>query len=66
MTCQAIPRLFDRFSIECSLSVELFPTFFISDQPPRIREEHDRVERLRLRYGTSLASVIMASGKNEV
>ena len=42
-----------------------FPSFFISDQPPRIREEHDRVERLRLKHGISPTPVIVVSGKNE-
>lgn len=43
-----------------------FPSFFISDQPPRIREEHDRIEKLRSRYGISPTPVILVSGKNEV
>lgn len=43
-----------------------FPSFFISDQSPRVREEHDSVERLRSRHGIGPTLVIMVSGKNEV
>ena len=41
-----------------------FPSFLISDQPPRIREEHDRIEKLRSKYGISPTPVILVSGKN--
>jgi ubiquinone/menaquinone biosynthesis C-methylase UbiE len=41
------------------------PSFYISDQPPRIREEHERIERLRSKYGISPTSVMLVSGKKE-
>ncbi len=43
-----------------------FPSYFISDQPPSIREEHGRIERLRLRNGIGHPPVNIVSGKNEV
>ncbi len=42
-----------------------FPSFVISDQPPRIREEHDSIEKLRSKHGISPPPVIIVSGKNE-
>jgi len=42
-----------------------FPSFLVSDQPPRIREEHERIERLRSKYGIRPTPVMIVSGKNE-
>ncbi len=43
-----------------------FPAFIISGQPPKIREEHDRIERLRLTHGIKPPSVNIVSGKVQI
>jgi len=42
-----------------------FPSYVISEQPPRIREEHDIIEKLRSKHGIKSTPVIVISGKNE-
>jgi ubiquinone/menaquinone biosynthesis C-methylase UbiE len=42
-----------------------FPSFVIAGQPPTIREEHDRIEKMRSKCGISATRVILVSGKRE-
>jgi SAM-dependent methyltransferase len=41
-----------------------FPRFVISKQPPRVREEYNRIERLRSRVGIKPPAALIVSGRS--
>ena len=55
-----ITRTTKRFSRDYA-PVE-FPSYTISNQPPKIRDEHERIERLRSKNGIKAPPVSVVSG----